>query len=219
MTKPISKTEAIKRIKALPGMTARSQDGEIRVTYTLEEINERFPELTTRAAWIAKAEAVACYDADPQAAIDNAVALANTLTPFEECTVTKAEARDASAAFCEAIAWTEINADLIQEEETLDDMERADFCLSVPFEAQKALCDISKRLPRTVRAFIDRHGAAQFGHDLWLSSQGHGAGFWDRGGLPQASLDALHDAACLHIKEGASVFLNRHGFLQVEGLK
>jgi hypothetical protein len=36
--------------------------------------------------------------------------------------------------------------------------------------------------------------AAQNGHDFWLTRNGHGAGFWDRG-YPQAISDALTDGA------------------------
>ena len=40
----------------------------------------------------------------------------------------------------------------------------------------------------------DRPHLAAAGHNLWLTSQGHGAGFWDRG-LPDDLCDALCDAA------------------------
>jgi hypothetical protein len=36
--------------------------------------------------------------------------------------------------------------------------------------------------------------AWQAGHDLWLTSQGHGAGFWDRG-YPKSLGDGLTEAA------------------------
>ena len=76
--KALTATEAVRRIKAMPGMTATARDGEIRVSYRLQEIARRFPELETRAAWIEKAEAVAAYDSDPEAALGNAVALAQS---------------------------------------------------------------------------------------------------------------------------------------------
>lgn len=40
----------------------------------------------------------------------------------------------------------------------------------------------------------DRPHLAAAGHDLWLTSQGHGAGFWDRG-LPDELSEQLCDAA------------------------
>ena len=30
-------------------------------------------------------------------------------------------------------------------------------------------------------AYVQKLGYAQFGHDLWLTRNGHGVGFWDRG--------------------------------------
>lgn len=39
-------------------------------------------------------------------------------------------------------------------------------------------------------------GAAAFGHDLWLTSQGHGAGFWDRPELDAGELGDKLTAAC-----------------------
>ena len=40
----------------------------------------------------------------------------------------------------------------------------------------------------------ERYNAACAGHDFWLTRNGHGAGFWDRG-LPDAVGTALTDAA------------------------
>lgn len=34
--------------------------------------------------------------------------------------------------------------------------------------------------PAAVAAAIDRRGLSDFGHDLFLTARGHGAGFWDR---------------------------------------
>lgn len=38
------------------------------------------------------------------------------------------------------------------------------------------------------------YGIKQVGHDLWLTRNGHGAGFWDRG-LPEPVGDVLTNAA------------------------
>jgi hypothetical protein len=32
-----------------------------------------------------------------------------------------------------------------------------------------------------VQEYLTKQNARQMGHDLWLTSKGHGAGFWDRG--------------------------------------
>jgi hypothetical protein len=39
---------------------------------------------------------------------------------------------------------------------------------------------------------------AAFGHDLWLTLQGHGVGFWDRDELKAASLGDRLTKACNH---------------------
>lgn len=41
---------------------------------------------------------------------------------------------------------------------------------------------------------LDGIDAEQFAHDLWLTRNGHGAGFWDRG-YPEAIGDALTELA------------------------
>lgn len=50
----------------------------------------------------------------------------------------------------------------------------------------------------------------QLGHDFWLSRNGHGTGFWDRG-LPGG--DALHQAAKTFGAQ--SLELDDNGFLQL----
>lgn len=53
---------------------------------------------------------------------------------------------------------------------------------------------------------------AQLGHDLWLTRNGHGAGFWDRG-LDEAG-DALSDLA--HKLGETSIYLSDRGELELE---
>lgn len=51
----------------------------------------------------------------------------------------------------------------------------------------------------------DGYDAAQAGHDFWITRNGHGAGFWDRGlskVLGQALSDAAHAAGGLHPYKG-----------------
>lgn len=60
---------------------------------------------------------------------------------------------------------------------------------------------------RDCRAFMERardvlgdegdhdHDPHQFGHDFWLTRNGHGTGFWDRSYYPQPILDALSEIA------------------------
>jgi hypothetical protein len=51
-------------------------------------------------------------------------------------------------------------------------------------DIKKLVAEIAKN-PAAVaelEEYIDNHGASQFGHDFWLTRNGHGAGFNDRGG-------------------------------------
>lgn len=49
--------------------------------------------------------------------------------------------------------------------------------------------------PAAVAAAIERRGLADFGHDLFLTAAGHGAGFWDRQELKMDGVgDTLTDA-------------------------
>lgn len=48
--------------------------------------------------------------------------------------------------------------------------------------------------PAAVAAAIERRGLSDFGHDLFLTARGHGAGFWDRQGLKEGGIgDRLSD--------------------------
>ena len=52
--------------------------------------------------------------------------------------------------------------------------------------------DLTALGQRAARLDGERRGAAQNGHDFWLSRNGHGTGFWDRG--HGARGDKLHAA-------------------------
>jgi hypothetical protein len=50
-------------------------------------------------------------------------------------------------------------------------------------EQTQCFCESEyKNLQAFMRLY--HYGTEQIGHDLWLTSQGHGAGFWDRGNNP-----------------------------------
>ena len=70
-----------------------------------------------------------------------------------------------------------------------------------------------------VDAFIDANkddpegiDAAQAGHDFWLTRNGHGAGFWDRG-LGERG-DRLTNAA--HVYGACDLYLGDDGFVYVQ---
>jgi hypothetical protein len=73
-------------------------------------------------------------------------------------------------AYMEAMFWTECNSDNPElEHKTLDDL--------AP-EALKTIKDDCDRFEKLIPDSID---LSQAGHDFWLTRNGHGAGFWDRG--------------------------------------
>ena len=52
-----------------------------------------------------------------------------------------------------------------------------------------------ERFAKVNEAFIGDAPEYQVGHDLWLTRNGHGAGFWDRDADLYANQDALTEAA------------------------
>lgn len=58
-------------------------------------------------------------------------------------------------------------------------------------------------------------GYAAAGHDLWLASQGHGAGFWDRTELDANGLGDKLSALCRHARYSAYFYL---GWLYFSGV-
>ena len=99
---------------------------------------------------------------------------------------------DDLAEMATAYAICALWASLTDDGNPLDD----DYCVSdIAPETLSAFGEIC-------RAFYAEHlddlrqtsdGPAQWGHDLWLTRNGHGAGFWDRGYGPVG--DRLSDAA------------------------
>lgn len=65
------------------------------------------------------------------------------------------------AAYLEAAGWAD---DVLIDDAFLDDAEEVVSCFYVAFREEITWRDL----------------AEQAGHDLWLTRQGHGVGFWDR---------------------------------------
>lgn len=59
------------------------------------------------------------------------------------------------------------------------------------------------------------HGYAAAGHDLWLTSQGHGVGFWDRDELDAGDLGNKLSALCRHARYCAYFY---RGWLYFSGV-
>lgn len=101
-----------------------------------------------------------------------------------------------TAAYIEAMLWTECNGD----NEELDGCNLDDF-------APEALAQIvedcrtwqSENAELLARAYNrESYGEAQAGHDYWLTRNGHGAGFWDRYALGADGLGDALTKACEH---------------------
>jgi hypothetical protein len=82
--------------------------------------------------------------------------------------------------------------------------------------------DAIKRADEIVTGFIDANAATikaaglsggDVGHDLWLTQNHHGAGFWDRG-LGELG-DELTTAA--HAEGSADLYVDDEGWLQIQG--
>jgi len=58
-------------------------------------------------------------------------------------------------------------------------------------QAREDVCDFLGLLEREGVEWSAHWGADEFGHDLWLTRNGHGAGFWDRAGVNDAEKYAL----------------------------
>lgn len=100
--------------------------------------------------------------------------------------------RAAVAAYETCALWSSTNDD----GEPLDSEPRE----FAPETAARMLHDCGRFMLDNWRLFRDAcepagYTADRLGHDLWLTRNGHGAGFWDRDELPQHARDELTAAA------------------------
>jgi hypothetical protein len=82
--------------------------------------------------------------------------------------------------YVSAIFWTECNDD--RRDEGLADMTFADLPPKVLADIIAECDDFQVANARSLsKAYGDRYGEGMAGADFWLTRNGHGAGFWDRG--------------------------------------
>lgn len=62
----------------------------------------------------------------------------------------------------------------------------------------------------------DINADEQAGHDLWLTSQGHGVGFWETSDWKKDIGKILTDSARKMIKEGLHFYVNPEGEFDIE---
>lgn len=72
-------------------------------------------------------------------------------------------------------------------------------------EAEKVVAEFAATCGPLADEAVERYGAERFGHDLALTCNGHGAGFWDRDELGADDLgDRLSDL-CRHTEQNLYV--------------
>lgn len=108
-------------------------------------------------------------------------------------------------AYLEAVAFTDFGED----EQPPSDSE---FAPEAVFEAFEVCSEFLKNNRDLLEQAHDNHDYSfrQAGHDLWLTRNGHGAGFWDRGldtEINQKELGELLSDACKTLGS-RSVYLN-----------
>lgn len=94
-----------------------------------------------------------------------------------------------------------------------------------PLDSNYSASDLAPATLRDMRADVERFVSAnrsaltrsglsdeQIGHDLWLTRNHHGAGFWDRG-LPRVLGERLTNAA--HKMGGSDLYVGDDGRLHV----
>lgn len=97
---------------------------------------------------------------------------------------------DFTEAYLEAALWSSTNLDSEEEEPLDDNYDIDDFSKEALIEARQE-ADEFRDMASDLLDDIDDEMA---GHDFWLTRNGHGAGFWDRG-YPAHIGDALTDLA------------------------
>lgn len=104
---------------------------------------------------------------------------------------------DFTAAYIEAMLWTECNSD----NEELDGCDIDDFAPAAVariVEHCKVWQDANAALLAQAYEREGYGGPEQAGHDFWLTRNGHGAGFWDRDALDADGLGDALTKACEH---------------------
>lgn len=103
------------------------------------------------------------------------------------------------------------------DEDNPDDLVIADFAPESRRIAEQDCADFVAANAADVTEAVSRVNYAwdSLGHDLWLTRNGHGAGFWDREQLDEGEVGARLTVACLH-KE-CDCIVGDDGKLHLEG--
>ena len=100
-------------------------------------------------------------------------------------------------AYLEAAEWADLDEDITH---SLDPSSLENWSAHSVTEAWLTCSDFARHNWDDLKGIL----ASQAGHDLWLTSRGHGTGFWDRGmgeigdRLTEACQDRNHSVVFLH---------------------
>lgn len=127
--------------------------------------------------------------------------------------LTKDELKHILTGYLDAALWTEEER---LEEEAEEDGKDCDISISnvTPDSIYKVIKDIKKLIqecPLGVAEAIDKGGYEQLGHDIHLSSNGHGVGFLDRG---YDNGDSLQE--CARKLGETNIFINNDCSITIE---
>lgn len=105
-------------------------------------------------------------------------------------------------SYLECAAWSSIDEDG-------DSIEHLSFSESAKTQMEEELNDFVKYCeenhPKELEEYAKDNTAKQFAHDFWLTRNGHGAGFWDRGlgeiGDKLSKMAKVHGSCDLYLNE------------------
>lgn len=140
------------------------------------------------AASISSVTETVCVPYGVLASVSNKLALAGVKHKYVHAGIAVAahgfDKRAALNGYLECMLWS--TQDVENEDDNLDDS--YDINDVSPKAVKQSLKDIlnfkaycEKAASQELAEYLKEFGASQFGHDFWLSRNGHGAGFFDRG--------------------------------------
>ena len=101
-----------------------------------------------------------------------------TVRTFGVLRVSEEVLTDMVDGYIDAAAWVGVASDDGEPADVACDDFSAMLVLAITDEVR----DFTNGLPGDdIEAYLSTHSATQFGHDFFLTRNGHGAGFWDRG--------------------------------------
>lgn len=86
------------------------------------------------------------------------------------------------SGYIECALWSSLDVDDEGNEIRFDEVQEISAELQEQFEKDisgfRELCE--DNCPEELAEYLENESESRFGHDFWLTRNGHGAGFWDR---------------------------------------